>query len=298
MTSRVKVIDLQEADLDRPLYRIYPVWLFEMALSINGGNLTLVRPALWEDPQEDLCAWLQMDARGGSQKQLSGYLRPTYAQCWSMDGQSDALSRAYSRVSKDPVSGRNVEPKLEGVKARTTPRLVIDALEKSLRKRGDDALELFVAKIAYVDSPGQEILDRLVKVGPTRLGAGSDRAWSLTLKRKAFGHEQEVRIIAVARPDTNANIIQLDINPNDVFQDVSFDPRLLAAERNEREARVRALGYTGPVTIDWSYSRTLVDAVLPRHWDELDANARQEAEARSAEPSASTTKRLLRPPWE
>jgi hypothetical protein len=88
-----------------------------MAPSINGGNLTLVRPALWEDPQEDLCAWLQMDARGGSQKQLSGYLRPTYAQCWSMDGQSDALLRAYSRVSKDSVSGRNVEPKLEGVKA-------------------------------------------------------------------------------------------------------------------------------------------------------------------------------------
>ena len=96
------MIDLQEADLDRPLYQIYPVWLFDTALSINGGNLTLVRPALWEDPQEDLCAWLQMDAPLWQSKAVVPNLRPTYAQCWSMDGQSDALLRAYSRVSKDP----------------------------------------------------------------------------------------------------------------------------------------------------------------------------------------------------
>src|SRR5690349_11946089 len=103
MSFKVTIIDLKESDLDRPIYRIYPVWFFEMSLITNGGNLALVPPAVWEDPQEDPCAWIQMSAPDGAQKSLSGYLQPTYAQCWSMDGHSDALLRAYSRVSRDRV---------------------------------------------------------------------------------------------------------------------------------------------------------------------------------------------------
>jgi hypothetical protein len=38
MTFRVKTIDLKEPDLDRPLYRIYSIWFFEMALITNGGR--------------------------------------------------------------------------------------------------------------------------------------------------------------------------------------------------------------------------------------------------------------------
>jgi hypothetical protein len=93
MTFRVKTIDLKEPDLDRPLYRIYSIWFFEMALITNGGNLALVPPARWDDPHEDPCAWIQMSAPGGGQKSLSEYLQPTYAQCWSMDGGSDGSFR-------------------------------------------------------------------------------------------------------------------------------------------------------------------------------------------------------------
>ena len=109
--TRVMRIRLNERDLDKPLYRIFPIWLFEMALVTNGGNLALVPPTRWDDPQEDPCARIQMSAPDGSQRPLEGYLKAAYAQCWSMDGQSDALLRAYSRVNKDSVSGRNTEPK-------------------------------------------------------------------------------------------------------------------------------------------------------------------------------------------
>jgi hypothetical protein len=269
----VKTIDLKEPDLDRPLYRIYSIWFFEMALITNGGNLALVPPARWDDPHEDPCAWIQMSAPGGGQKSLSEYLQPTYAQCWSMDGGSDALLRAYSRVSRDLVLGRNIEPQFEGVKVRTTPRLIINALEQYLEKHADQSLEFFVAKVTYVESPFQMAVNRLGEVGPTQLGTGFDRARSLTFKRKAFEHEQEVRVIALARPRTSAAFIAADIKPNEVFQEVSFDPRLMEFERREREARVRALGYTGPVNIDASYARTFVLTPLPRHWEDLDANA-------------------------
>ena len=39
----VKQIRLSETDLDKPLYRIFPIWFFEMALVTNGGNLALLR---------------------------------------------------------------------------------------------------------------------------------------------------------------------------------------------------------------------------------------------------------------
>jgi hypothetical protein len=229
MTSKVTMIALDEADLDRPLYRIYPIWFLEMALITNGGNLALVPPAVWEDPHEDPCAWIQMSAPGGAQKSFSEYLQPTYAQCWSLEGRSDALLRAYSRVSRDRVLNRNVEPKFEGAKVKTTLRLLVEALEQYQEKRGDNFLAFFVAKITYVDSPFQVVVNQLNEIGPTQLGTGFSRAWSLTFKRKAFEHEQEVRIIALARPGTSADVIAADINPSIVFQEISFDPGSLSS---------------------------------------------------------------------
>jgi len=117
------------------------------------------------------------------------------------------------------------------------------------------------------------VVNQLNEIGPTQLGTGFSRAWSLTFKRKAFEHEQEVRIIALARPGTSADVIAADINPSIVFQEISFDPRLVEFERRDREARIRALGYTGTINVDSSYQRVLLLARLTKHWDELDANA-------------------------
>jgi hypothetical protein len=44
----VKVIDIP--DLNRPLYRIFPLWFSEAALLDLGRSLVLVPPSRWEDP--------------------------------------------------------------------------------------------------------------------------------------------------------------------------------------------------------------------------------------------------------
>lgn len=273
MAFKVANIGLADSELDCPIYRIYPIWFFEQALMINGGNLALVRPTMWEDPHEDPCALIQMSAPNGARKQLSGYLQPTFAQCWSMEGGSDALLRAYSRVSRDRVLERNTEPKFEGVKVRTTARLIMTALEQYLEKRNDSYYSFWLAKVEYVDNVFQPVVDRLAEIGPMRLGSGFDRVRSLTFKRKAFEHEQELRIIALTPFGAKQDIALADVNPNVVFQEVWFDPRLVEFERLEREGRIRALGYAGAVTVDTSYYKTLVDVPLPKHWDELDAPA-------------------------
>src|SRR5262245_28946751 len=134
-------VDGAIADLDKPLYRIFPLWLFEAALTVNAGNLALVPPRWWDDPYEDPCAKVVMQTHGQAKpKQLT--LAPVYAQCWSFEGASDALLRAYSRVTKPPKGypiRRNLEPGYEGVQVTTTPRKLVAALNALLKKREDHA---------------------------------------------------------------------------------------------------------------------------------------------------------------
>src|SRR5437899_11074100 len=114
------------------------------------GVLVQVPTSVREDPHEDLSASIMMSAPDHSQKELSGYLRPAYAQCWSFEGQSDALLRAYSRVTRDHITHRNVEPKYEGVQVRTTPRKLISALNAFSNKRKDPDLKCYLGAVEYV----------------------------------------------------------------------------------------------------------------------------------------------------
>jgi hypothetical protein len=264
--SSVGVIGIP--NLDRPLYRIFPLWFFEHALRVNGGCLVLVPPTAWEDPYEDLCARIVMAAPDRSQKELSGYLRPTYAQCWSFEGESDALLRAYSRVTRDHITQRNVEPKYEGVQVRTTPRKLVSALNAFLNKRKDPSLKFYLGIVEYVSDFPQVIINRLNLEGPVAIGEGEDRVRSLLFKREAFRHEAEVRIILLAPRDAKWEHFVVDINPNEVFEEVRFDPRLALFERKEREKLARDLGYMGPFADSGLYQNTIFLTPLAKHWDE------------------------------
>src|SRR5438874_13643693 len=102
--ERIKLRGFSESDLNLPLYRIFPLWLFERALLDLGGSLVLVPPSCWEDPWEDLCSKIQMQFPDRTQAQLANYLEPVYVQCWSFEGESDALLRSYSSVDKGKVT--------------------------------------------------------------------------------------------------------------------------------------------------------------------------------------------------
>jgi hypothetical protein len=122
----------------------------------------LVPPKKWEDPYEDLCFRITMSAPDGSQKPLSEYLVPTFAQCWSFEGHSDALLRAYSRVTRDQITSRNIEPKYEGVQVRTTPKRLVQALEQFSVKRAETNVNFYPPRcLAWVGRSLQAIQPHL-----------------------------------------------------------------------------------------------------------------------------------------
>jgi hypothetical protein len=116
----------------------------------------------------------------------------------------------------------------------------------------------------------QHAIDLIDRNGPDAVGRGILRADLLLLKRTAFAHEAEVRLICVDDERNTAinGFIQIPIDPNELFEEVSYDPRLISFERIEREAIAKSLGYTGPFGPSDLYQKFILEAILPNGWKE------------------------------
>ena len=87
------LIFLTEADLDKPLYRIFSFQRLEEIFQEN--KLTLVKPRLWEDPFENFILNSTGYLADGREFQI-GFRDNFYGQCWSLTIESDAMWRIYS----------------------------------------------------------------------------------------------------------------------------------------------------------------------------------------------------------
>jgi hypothetical protein len=257
------------SDPDAPLYRIFPLWFLEEALRLR--QLLLFPPCRWEDPLEDLPSRIVMnDPRTNPWRQqpLQPFLRPAYAQCWSRTEESDTLLRAYSRLIKDPHSKRNTCPRDEGVQVRSSARKLLAAMQAWAS--AVQGISCFVGAVRY--GPQQAIYQQLANLirrhGPHALGRGQLRAQLLLVKRQAFAHEAEVRLICVDESDSpERNCLRIPIDPLVLFEEITFDPRLAPFERIERATAVRNLGYTGPLGQSELYQKILLKVMLPSGWE-------------------------------
>lgn len=261
---------LRIPDPDAPVYRIFGLWFFEATL--RQRDLVLVPPRRWEDPYEVLAEWVMMiDPRRTPYKQqsLRPFLRPAYAQCWSRTDESDTLLRAYSHVIKDSHFDRNTCPRDEGVRVRSTARKLLTAMQKwSTTVTGTSC---FVGAVRYGSDKTihQHVANLVQQHGPPALGRGEHRAELLLLKRRAFAHEAEVRLICIDERDIpEQDALHIPIDPSEVFEEVTFDPRLAIFERKEREAVARNLGYAGQFKESDLYQGTSLQIFLPNGWQD------------------------------
>lgn len=88
------LINLDEKDLDKAIYRIYPYHYFIKML--EDKNNVLVKTRLWEDPFENFI----LNATGqlpDGKLFLMGSRDQYFGQCWSLNIESDAMWRIYSQ---------------------------------------------------------------------------------------------------------------------------------------------------------------------------------------------------------
>ena len=254
------------ANPDEPIHRIFPLWFLEETVRLR--QLVLTAPHLWDDPLEIVAGPLAVSWResGRYMKRIINQSLPAvHAQCWSMSAESDTLLRAYSHVIKDPHFHRNICPRDEGVRVRSTPNKLLRAL--MLGSQSGSAVTCFVGSVQYLEEKAlfQEIANAVDSVGIHVFELPGNRARLLLMKREAFAHEAEVRLIAVHQKSEAADpLFRVGIDPNEVFDEMTFDPRLEIFERRERETLIRELGYTGPFRESGLYERVLLEVGLSK----------------------------------
>jgi hypothetical protein len=254
------------ADPDAPIYRMFPLKYIRQALSEH--KLALVSPSVWPDPFENLVVMTGITYTGERpyrQEFFDKTRRQVFAQCWSRTAESDAMWRIYSRVEKDLATNRNTCSNAEGVRVRTTSRKLLGALWGWCPTAPVEDC-CFLGRVQY--SSDQQVLQELANIvgreGIAAFAGGRGHATALLSKRDAFAHEQEIRLVYV-EPDDVATVGRLrfmTIDPEAVFEELTCDPRLAAADVAERTAEFRALGYAGTVNKSQLYQRVLLEVHL------------------------------------
>lgn len=214
---------LTENELDRPIYRVLSA--DRLLETIRTGGLTMVHPTKWEDPFENLLdstlignrypimgSGPEADAKMMAFRDKAAALRlPPFGQCWTWNVETDAMWRIYS-------------PDKLGAKIKTTPRLLIDALKESDGSSGGQ--HCFIGSVRYKSESAirvdfKRMLNRLDPGDPHRAVI----AESLMLKRTAFKHEKEVRLLYTGS-SSHRDTYFFPLDHNATIQEIVFDPRM------------------------------------------------------------------------
>lgn len=210
----MKLIRFHERDLERYVYRIYPMDRFINLLECK--KLTLVKPRLWKDPMETIIFESSFNVAGIRDYALK-YTENYFAQCWTLKHESLALWNEYA-------------PMKDGVRVRTTLKKLKEILVGHHLNAKDS---WFLGKIEYMSI--KEIkkwighnISYCERVCMSKLPFGQVHA--LLIKLNQYSNENEIRIIlnSDANPDINSKDIynDIDIDPLNLFETIMIDPRM------------------------------------------------------------------------
>jgi len=228
-------INLKQEDYDKSVYRVIT---FERLVELfESKRNVLVHPSMWDDPFENIFLNAIYTTDGGEQFRLA-FRDHVFGQCWTLKGESDAMWRIYS-ANKD------------GVRIRTTIRKLLGSLHDTLPH--DHAnISCFIGKVSYYT---QRQLQRINL--PILDSTGVNQAKSLMIKRNAFEHEKEIRLVYCAPESSKPmqRIFNYECNPQEIISRVTFDPRMSRTMVRVFRSHLQSIGYKG--IIDQSQLYTL-----------------------------------------
>ena len=213
----MRFLNLSARELSQRVYRIIPIErLYQF---FETGQNVLVSPKKWDDPFENVVLRSVFPRLG------------LYGQCWTRHTASDAMWRIYS-------------PQVGGIRIRSTVQRLFESLLKATPRTG---VQPFVGSVEYLAD------QTLIKFVRTRISKGNwepaECARTLLVKRRAFQHEREVRLIAVETGEHRGrDLLAYDTNPHLIVDQMMLDPRLNYAEFSHLRDRIRKrTGFRGEV---------------------------------------------------
>lgn len=224
-------LNLEECEYDNHIYRIISYERF-VELFDNRKN-TLVKPKLWEDTFENFALKSKLKFPNGSEILLDTHER-LYGQCWTTSKASDAMWRIYSHNKKS-------------IRIRTT----VDKLLTSLSNDNVDKA-MTEACIGKVEYKSESKIMALAKKAFTKSGQMTFGSLFRTLlvKRKAFEHEKEIRLIQLdwGKELPQNDIFSYEIDPHELITQIMIDPRISDQEFKKITNDIRQrTGYQGEI---------------------------------------------------
>jgi len=216
-------INIQQAERDKSIYRIVSLGrLFDI---FKNRKLMLVQPKLWDDPYENCILQGKFFFSGVGMVSIA-YRSKFYGSCWTLHDETDAMWRIYA-------------PNKDGVKIKTSINKLFNSLLDTRNNLHFKDRECFIGKVTYETEAG--IVDffhrlstsddkKLLFVDRTMIS----QVMTLLIKREAFVHEKEVRLIYYDQQNECRNrrngcceeIFQYEIQPESLFEEIIFDPRM------------------------------------------------------------------------
>lgn len=221
-------LNLDEAQKNLRVYRIISVKRLYELFSLRQN--VLVRPSKWEDPFENFVLNARARMPDGTLVRF-GFNNDFYGQCWTLQTASDAMWRIYS-------------PEANGVRIRTTVSKLLQSLCAGL---GDWAhVQAFIGKVQYLRD--KELVDFANRVFAHGLDP-RPLASTLLVKRKAFVHEREVRLLYFEKESGGtSDLFPYKIDPHSLIEQMMIDPRLPKDKAAELKREIKKkTGFKGPV---------------------------------------------------
>lgn len=192
---------------------------------------TLVKPKLWDDPFENFILGSKVRLKSGEIVEYNFHNR-MYGQCWSFHSASDAMWRIYA-------------PEKNGVRFRSTIATLAQGLAKAHPQH--TGAKCRVGRVQYLSS---QKLSQVADSTFDDYGIGADELFgSLLVKRPAFSHEREIRLLYCEWDDEHASdLYTYEVDPHVMVNQIMLDPRLpLEAVKSMKEEIRASTGYAGPI---------------------------------------------------
>lgn len=229
------LLNIDESEHDNHIYRIMSYDRF-LELFDTKKN-TLVSPNKWEDTFENYALKSTLKFPDGTEVKLDTHHR-LFGQCWTTSKASDAIWRIYSHDKKS-------------VRIRTTINKLLMSLV--IANVNTSMTESCIGKVRYLS---EKEITRLAKGAFTNTGQMTFGSLfrSLLVKRKAFKHEKEIRLIYLdwGYDLPKKDIYKYEIDPHDLITQVMVDPRINYHEFKTIKNDIRKkTGYRGdlPLTL-------------------------------------------------
>jgi hypothetical protein len=189
------------------IYRVFPRDRFFSLF--EDGNNALVLPAKWQDPFENVILKSKVRMENGEFGCFK-FHNDLFGQCWTLESASDAIWQIYSRDQN-------------AVRVRTTIGALIDSLSAHHPERANTTC--FIGRVNYfTDKKLREFGRDIFRSGITPESV----ARSLLVKRRAYKHENEVRLIYFepGKVRHNDGVYKYKLNPLAVFDQAMIDGRV------------------------------------------------------------------------